>query len=148
MKQARATHAEWEKLIAWFDAREDAGEPCPEWRRVVFGYDVLLSNAADPAKDYLDFKPGTSPAEIAALKSERDDLARWKAEALLVESRWDCQRVGKLLGIQLGHDIRPNIEPKIRALLEARHQVETKLNDALAELHRYQCIERGETPPP
>lgn len=31
---------------------------------------------------------------------------------------------------------------------EARHQVETKLNDALAELYRYQCIERGETPPP
>lgn len=85
---------------------------------------------------------------IGDLERERDELARWKKEALLVESRWDCQKVGKLLGLRLGEDIRPNIELKIRELLDARHQVETRLNDALAELHRFQCIERGETPPP
>lgn len=70
------------------------------------------------------------------LERERDELAAWKKEALLVESRWDCQKVAKLLGISLGEDIRPNIEPKIRALLDARAQVEAKLNDALVELRQ------------
>jgi len=50
---------------------------------------------------------------------ERDQLKRWKEEMLQVESEWDCQKVGDLLGIEWGKSIRKNIEPKIREILKA-----------------------------
>ena len=54
---------------------------------------------------------------LPELKSDLDTLAAWKESALAVEASWDCQAVGKLLGIPLGSDIRAGIEPGIRALL-------------------------------
>ncbi len=56
---------------------------------------------------------------IKDLIEERDDLKRWKEEMLQVESEWDCQKVGKLLNIELGQSIHKNIEPKIREILKA-----------------------------
>lgn len=50
---------------------------------------------------------------IRQLRSEIQELQRWKNEMLLVESRWDKQKVGKLLGVGWGEDICPNIEPGI-----------------------------------
>ncbi len=41
----------------------------------------------------------------------------WKESMLKVESSWDSQGIAKLLGINLGEDIRANIEPKVRALI-------------------------------
>lgn len=63
---------------------------------------------------------------------EIERLERWKSEQLLVESKWNPQRVAQLLGIGLGQDIRPNIEPKIVALKNS-HKL---LLDACAEFVR------------
>lgn len=69
---------------------------------------------------------------------EIERLERWKAEQLLVESKWDPQRVAKLLGMVCGQDIRPNIEPKIIALQHS-HKL---LLDACVEFVRK--VENGE----
>ena len=50
---------------------------------------------------------------------QRTALLAWKESALLVESEWDVQAVGKLLGVPLGESIRANIQPRITALLAA-----------------------------
>jgi hypothetical protein len=64
---------------------------------------------------------------IEKLTEERDDLKRWKEEMLQVESEWDCQKVGKILGIGLGQSIRKNIEPKIRELIKEREYLEDEV---------------------
>jgi hypothetical protein len=71
MKQARATDKEVENLAQWFYQLEEklnsyptpegignfVIDNLPEWRRTVFGYQVLVDNCADKTKDYLDWKP-------------------------------------------------------------------------------------------
>lgn len=57
MRQSKASMEEWEALVDWFNKREDEGKECPDWRRVVFGYEVLLKHCCDPKKDYLDWNP-------------------------------------------------------------------------------------------
>ena len=55
--------------------------------------------------------------QLEQARNERDALAAWKESALAVEASWNCQAVGKLLGLPLGSDIRAGIEPGIRKLL-------------------------------
>jgi hypothetical protein len=69
---------------------------------------------------------------------ERDDLKRWKEEMLQVESEWDCQKVGKILGIGWGQSIRKNIEPKIREILNAIQN----LKDVEGRYHTQIAMER------
>ena len=72
MKMAKADKAEWEQVMQFANAVEDIHKyPCehsdeeklkllrnaPCLFRVVFGYQVLVDNACDPALDHLDFKP-------------------------------------------------------------------------------------------
>lgn len=52
------------------------------------------------------------------LEDEIGTLRRWKEEMLLVESQWDAQEVGTLLGVALGKNIRPKIAEGIRDLQE------------------------------
>jgi len=47
------------------------------------------------------------------LKKNTDALARWKRDALAVESEWDCQAVGEAIGLTLGQKIHPAILPWI-----------------------------------
>lgn len=61
---------------------------------------------------------------FAELLKERDALQAWKESALEVESHWDCQKVGKLLGVGLGERIHCQIEPKILALIARAEQAE------------------------
>jgi hypothetical protein len=56
---------------------------------------------------------------VHQLIDERDNLKRWKDEQLQVESKWDKQKIGRLLDIGLGESIQENIEPKIREILKA-----------------------------
>jgi hypothetical protein len=49
-------------------------------------------------------------------------LQRWKDESLAVEESWDCQAVGKAIGIKLGGNIREGILPWVIA---AKHAVAT-----------------------
>lgn len=65
--------------------------------------------------------------DLAAMSKERDELKDWKGSAMQVERSWDCQAVGKLLGLTLGSDIRAGIEPGIVAL----HGVIARLKEAL-----------------
>lgn len=53
------------------------------------------------------------------LERENAELQRWKSEQLAVESTWDAQAVGRLLGVRLGQPIRPEIQPSIEAMREA-----------------------------
>jgi hypothetical protein len=45
----------------------------------------------------------------SALMQELEELRAWKREALLVESTWNEQAVGRALGMTLGCSIRPRI---------------------------------------
>lgn len=53
---------------------------------------------------------------IQRLEAEVKQLKSWKEEMLYVESTWDCQAVGHLLGLTLGDNIRANIQSSIEAL--------------------------------
>jgi hypothetical protein len=72
MKMAKASQAEQDRLIKWLTKLEKSGQNMPPWRRVVFGYGVLVENCADPALDYLEFKPEILAA-MAAKKAEKID---------------------------------------------------------------------------
>lgn len=74
MKLAKASQAEIDTLMKWLQDHETEKNPPPPFLRVVFGYETLVQNVCDPAKDYLDYKPGTSPAEIAALRGHLDAI--------------------------------------------------------------------------
>jgi hypothetical protein len=63
--------------------------------------------------------------ELAEVTKQRDELQEWKDSAMQVESSWDAQSVGKLLGFAIGSAIHPQIEPAIREIIKQR--------DALAE---------------
>jgi hypothetical protein len=53
---------------------------------------------------------------LTALRTENEQLKAWKKEVLSLESNWDIQEIGKLLGMTLGVDIRTNLKPKILEL--------------------------------
>lgn len=77
-------------------------------------------------------------------------LRAWKAEALAVESEWDAQAVGALLGVELGASIRVAIQPGIATLQreadEAREQVAArdKIIDQLRASHAEEAREWDE----
>jgi len=64
---------------------------------------------------------------LANLNKELAELREWKRQQLEVERQWDCQKVGKLLGVPAGAHVRPHIEPKIAKLCEEN----AKLREAL-----------------
>jgi hypothetical protein len=82
-----------ERLKGWSEYKEDAAR-----RRNA----ALATTSADCAK-------------------ELEELRRWKAEALELESMWNEQAIGKLLDLPLGSLIRPQIEPAIRKLLASQN---------------------------
>jgi hypothetical protein len=75
---------------------------------------------------------------IQELMNERDALKKWKEEMLYVESKWDNQKVAKLLNIGLGQSIQENIEPKIREILKAIQN----LKDVEGRYHTQIAMER------
>lgn len=54
---------------------------------------------------------------VRHLKHERDELRDWKSSALTVLSECNFQEIGRLLGLTVGQDVGPAIEPGIRRLL-------------------------------
>lgn len=78
--------------------------------------------------------------ELRETKRERNELLQWKKEMLLVESQWDEQAVGKLLGLQLGDYIKANIELKLRQLIRERDEA----RDALSEIALYLSVGMGD----
>lgn len=55
-------------------------------------------------------------AGSSSLAAERDDLLRWKAEAIQVMSDLNLQEIGKEIGLKLGGNIAANILPYIKEL--------------------------------
>ena len=87
MKMAKASKEEWEKVMRFSNELEEKSldyavsdkdlgawvrKSTPPMRRVVFGYQVLVDNCADPDLDYLEFNPRikaaleAAPATVAA----------------------------------------------------------------------------------
>jgi len=58
----------------------------------------------------------TLPPDIWSLAKERDDLLRWKSEAMQVMNDLNLQEIGKEMGLRLGANIAANILPYIREL--------------------------------
>jgi hypothetical protein len=58
MKMAKASQKEIYRLMRWLQAHEKTDDPPPPFLRVVFGYETLLQNCADPDASTLEFKPG------------------------------------------------------------------------------------------
>jgi len=69
--------------------------------------------------------------KLAAVTEERDDLASWKRQMLIVESEWNPVTVADLLKVTCGHSIRGSIEPKIRELIAQRDLLLQLTKDAM-----------------
>lgn len=108
----------------------------------------FFSSSSTPETDQFKIKFKTScgekywvPVEHSErLECERNELLQWKKEMLLVESQWDEQAVGKLLGLQLGDYIKANIELKLRQLIRERDEA----RDALSEIALYLSVGMGD----
>jgi len=79
MKQAKASTEEAEALLFWLQKQDGEKFLHPELRpppyaRTVHGYLLLKEHCTDPAKDYLDWKPGYAPADTDALRDENAKL--------------------------------------------------------------------------
>lgn len=76
------------------------------------------ANIAQMVQDMM--KDGEHIAGLVKQLAERDEelhqLRQWKKEQMQIESTWDEQKVGHLLGMELGTPIRENILPAIQAL--------------------------------
>jgi len=76
MKQAKASVDEAKRLLRWLQTQEEMGRDPPHFNRTVHGYLLMLEHCADPEKDFIDFKPGTSPDEIEALRKRAEAAER------------------------------------------------------------------------
>jgi hypothetical protein len=71
----------------------------------------------------------TAIAERDEARQQRDNLQNWKNDQMTVNSEWDMQTVGKLLGVRIGEAITLNIEPKIRELINQRDSLAKALEE-------------------
>lgn len=62
---------------------------------------------------------------LRALEAERDDLARWKRQALEVANQLQEQEIGREIGVGLGQHISPAILPWIREQKKKLKAMET-----------------------
>lgn len=67
---------------------------------------------------------------IVCAESKVKELERWKKEYLELESTWDVQQVGKLIGVGIGRSIHPEIQPAIE-MLQGLLKTRTEERDAL-----------------
>jgi DNA repair exonuclease SbcCD ATPase subunit len=90
--------------------------------------DALDEGYPGIAADYLALQQ-----RVRELEAERDELKRWKAEQLAVESTWDAQVVGKLIGCKWGEGIREKIEPFIKDTIAERDRLKAELAECKSE---------------
>jgi hypothetical protein len=70
---------------------------------------------------------------VQELIEERDDLTRWKNEALELYKQFDAHEIGKLLGLSLGTPVMASIEPEIRKLIKDRDGYKSDAADLMIE---------------
>lgn len=83
--------------------------------------------------------PSPSPSnlslqeQLTAKDAEIAELKAWKESALAVGASWDCQAVGREMGLTLGKAIHPNILPYIQhqksEVARLRHVMEEILRE-------------------
>lgn len=76
---------------------------------------------------------GWREKDIELLKRDHGQLLRWKAEALELEKQWNPQELAKVLGIELGVSIRPQILPAVLELKSALERQKKRAEEL--ELH-------------
>jgi len=85
-------------------------------------------------KEHDEYDPTlVSVDALRSVERERDALKDWKTAMMAVKAEWDCQNVATLLGIGLGTSIRPQIQPKIEALIaknDTMYEQVTQAEDA------------------
>lgn len=91
---------------------------------IVFVYSSLYDIAA--------YIAACDPQTVLGLLARVEELERWKAEQLQVESEWDAQAVGQALQLPPGTSIRKAIAPAIDALQQSNAQLRRQV-DILAK---------------
>ena len=69
--------------------------------------------------------------DLKSLMKERDELAEWKRQHMLVEAGWNPQEIGEMLGMKLGSRIRANLKPRIESLLQQRDALWDVVDEAI-----------------
>lgn len=82
--------------------------------------------------------------ESDRLAAENAELQAWKESAMQVESEWDEQAVGHLLGMRLGSSIRAGIQPAIEKLLRDRAMLREALEEAEDALSLLVLIDKSD----
>lgn len=78
---------------------------------------------------------------LAKAEGERDDLARWKRDAMAVEAEWDEQDLAKKVGARIGDSCRRIITRGIEELVRLRSEIARK-DEALREIReKCRCTE-------
>jgi hypothetical protein len=122
--------------------------------KLIFGEDISTQDEAeqwDKMREELNEKGSLSfegDPGLSWFTAIPDDsfiaLARWKEEAMQVEAQWDCQAIGKLIDVPLGHHIRPRVEPAIRELIAQRDRARLIMEVALLRFSRW-SLRQGES---
>lgn len=86
-------------------------------------------------------KPPKPPDPLSELR----ELETWKTSQLKVESVWDEQAVGRLLGVPLGQSIRAAIQPSIEKLQQRVAELEgqTKHFETVVKLLSKEVLRLG-----
>jgi hypothetical protein len=67
-------------------------------------------------------------------EAELEQLRQWKESALILFNSYDAQKLAKLLGMPLGVDIMPNLQPAIEKVLARVADLESKARKLDKEL--------------
>lgn len=81
-------------------------------------------------------------AEVERLTKERDNLAEWKRQMLLVESEWDLQELAKSFGATLGQSCRKAVLKGITTLRAANAELLKERDETITTYTRL-CVERN-----
>lgn len=73
--------------------------------------ELLLTREAAAESDRI------SSQQISSIAAERDELRRWKAEALVVLNQLNLQKLGEMLNVPIGQSVSEHLLPAVSALL-------------------------------
>lgn len=76
-------------------------------------------------------------AKLSEIEKQRDEMKYWIESQKQVESEWNPQEIGRLLGLPIGSSIRAALMPAIQALIKERDEAQAKcaeMREALDKL--------------
>jgi antitoxin component of MazEF toxin-antitoxin module len=108
----------WERSSRTADGLYSSATPMSVYARSCYEEGCKLENELTAVTEQRDEARG-----------QRDELQQWKNDQMTVNSGWDMQTVGELLGLRIGEAITLNIEPKIRELINQRDRLAEALEE-------------------